>query len=306
MAESHALSRKKLTKARVRGLVIALGSAVLWAAGYGYVAAQQQQPQRRAAAAPPAPTPGPWPVKLKDGQPDVQGIWQAAGPEGASGLTVEPLPNMMGGAATAPGIVVDPPDGRIPYLPWARARRDEVREHLLTLNRAQVDTRNRGWPDGVPRINYYSVNPFQITQPAGAVVILYEAQHEFRYIPLDGRPQIDSGIKLWMGSSRGHWEGTTLVVDVMNIYDRVRFSVAGDFASDDVKITERWKFVNADTIAHSATFVDPKVYTQPWTVAKTIRRVKDNGFEIMEYSGVEGEKDQDLMVDIPANTPGKK
>ena len=281
---------------------IALGSAVLWAAAYEPAAAQQL-PQRR--VAPQSGTAGTWPARLKDGQPDVQGIWQAVGPEGSAGLTVEALPNPNGGTGMAKTLVVDPPDGLIPYLPWARARRDEVRDRHLTPNRAQVDTRNRGWPDGVPRINYYTVNPFQISQPAGAVLILYEAQHEFRYIPLDGRAQIDGGVKLWMGSSRGHWEGTTLVVDVTNVSDRVRLAVTGDFHSDDVRITERWRFVDADTIAHSATFVDPKVYSRPWTVAKTIKRVTDRGFEIMEYSGVEGEKDQELMVDIPANPRGK-
>src|SRR5688572_13744459 len=153
----------------------------------------------------------------------------------------------------------------------------------------------------ITRFKYYSVNPFQIVQPEGAVLILYETQHEFRYIPLDGRPQIDGGVKLWMGSSRGRWEGTTLVVDVTNVNDRVRYSVSGDFASENVKITERWTWVDKDVIRHTATFEDPKVYERPFTVAKTIRRVKAQpGFEIMEYSGVEGERDAHLMVDIPA------
>src|SRR6476660_7903607 len=92
--------------------------------------------------------------------------------------------------------------------------------------------------------------PFQIIQPENAVVFLYEAQHEFRYVPLDGRPQPDKGVKLWMGSSRGHWEGNTLVIDVTNNYDRVRFSVVGDFASDDLKVTERWKWIDRDTIEY--------------------------------------------------------
>ena len=280
--------------------VIALGNAFIWATADERVAAQRR-------GGPPQQPSGPWPpAKLKDGQPNVQGYWQAAGQEGAAGLTIEALPNMMNMKTTAPTVVVDPPDGMIPYLPWARVRRDEVKDHHLSPNKKQVDTRNRGWPDGVPRITYYSVNPFQIIQPNGAVVILYEAQHEFRYIPLDSRPQIDDGVKLWMGSSRGHWEGTTLVVNVANMNDRIRFSVAGDFASDQVKVTERWKFVDADTITHQATFVDPNVYTRPWTIQKTIKRVRDRGFEIMEYSGVEGDKDQYLMVDIPANTAPAK
>jgi hypothetical protein len=282
---------------------MALGGVVLWAAGYSHLAAQEK-PQRREAAAAPAPARPAWPVKLKDGQPDMQGFWQSSGRGGGAGSNIEPLQGVMGENKISEGIVVDPPDGRIPYLPWARVRRDEVKDHHLKPNAAQVDTRTRGWPDGVPRLNYYQ--PFQILQPAGAVVILYEVQHEFRYIPVTGRPQTENGIKLWMGSSRGRWEGNTLVVDVTNISDRVRFSIAGDFATDEVKITERWKFVDADTVEHSATFDDPKVFTRPWTVAKTLKRLKDPAYEIMEYSGVEGDRDGALMVDIPANVKEQK
>ena len=241
-----------------------------------------------------------WPSYRPDGQPDVQGIWQATT---SGGLAVEALENVMNSGRTSSGIVVDPPDGLIPYLPWARARRDEVKQDHLTPNGAQVDTRTRGWPDGVPRINYYGVNPFQIIQPSGAVVILYESQHEFRYIPLDGRPQPDEGVRLWMGSSRGRWEDTTLIVEVSNVYDRVRLSIAGDFHSDEVQITERWHFVDVNTIEHTATFEDPNVYSRPWTVAGTITRITDAGFELMEYSGVEGDKDAHFMVDIGKNAP---
>ncbi len=197
--------------------------------------------------------------------------------------------------------MLDPADGMIPYLPWARVRRDEVNKDLTSPNVAQVDTRNRGWPDGVPRINFYFVNPFQIIQTTDAVVFLYEAQHEFRYVPLDGRPQPDKAIQLWMGSSRGHWEGNTLVVTATNHYDRVRLSVAGDFASKDLKVTERWTWLDRDTIDYKVTFEDPNVFSRPWTAGIPIKRVTEPGFELMEYSGVEGDRDAHLMVDIPAS-----
>ena len=284
--------------ARWTATAVALGAAIAVAGLTARTAAQQSPAAGQKA--------GPALVKRAiDGQWDIEGYWQAIGGGGGAGTNMEPMAGMMGTANVSPGIVIDPPDGKIPYLPWARARRDEVQKDHLRPNQAQVDSRNRGWPDGVPRINYYTVNPFQIIQPKGAVVILYEAQHEFRYIPLDGRPQVDAGVKMWMGSSRGRWEGTTLVVEVGNMNDRVRFSVSGDFASDTVKVTERWQFVDRDTINHSATFEDPRVYTRPFTVAKTIKRVSQKGFELMEYSGVEGEKDAHLMVDIPATIDKK-
>lgn len=285
----------------IRTCATALSCAALLTFTAGGQVAAQSAAAPRAGAARPAAAAGKWqPVMRKDGQPDIEGIYQATGGAGGAGTNMEPMSGMMGTSATSPGIVIDPPDGRIPYLPWARVRRDEVQQSHLTPNQAQVDSRNRGWPDGVPRISYYSVNPFQILQADGAVLMLYEAQHEFRFIPLDGRPQIDSGVKMWMGSSRGRWEGATLVVEVANINDRVRFSVSGDFASDEVKVTERWQWVDRDTIQHSATFEDPKVFSRPFTVAKTLKRNTSKGFEIMEYAGVEGEKDAHLMVDIPA------
>jgi len=244
------------------------------------------------------------PAKLADGQPDVQGIYQAVGNEGGSqGINIEPMTGVMGNKRVTPGIVIDPPDKMIPYLPWARARRDEMRDLSMTApTAAMVDTRNRGWAEGVPRINYYGVPgaAFQILQVKNAILILYEVQHEFRYIPLDGRPQIDDPVKLFMGSSRGKWHGNTLVVEVSNINDRFRASIAGDFASDKLKVTEYWTWIDQDTIKHRATFTDPQVFTRPWTVAMTIKRVKDKGYELLEYAGVEGDKDSHLMVDIPA------
>jgi hypothetical protein len=244
------------------------------------------------------------PSKLADGQPNVQGIYQAVGNEGGSqGINIEAMTGVMGSKAVTPGIVIDPPDKMIPYLPWARTRRDEMRDlSMIAPTQAMVDTRNRGWAEGVPRINYYGVPgaAFQILQVKNAVLILYEVQHEFRYIPLDGRPQVDEPVKLFMGSSRGTWHGNTLVVDVANINDRFRISIAGDFASDKLKVTEYWTWIDEDTIKHRATFTDPQVFTRPWTVAMTIRRLKDKGYELLEYSGVEGDKDAHLMVDIPA------
>ncbi|MDO8795585.1 MAG: hypothetical protein Q7J25_13305 [Vicinamibacterales bacterium] len=238
-------------------------------------------------------------TKRADGQPLVEGYYQMQGMMGSGGLFIENSISAMNGRP-AKGVVLDPPDGMLPYLPWARVRRDEVGNHVASPTPAQVDTRNRGWPDGVPRINFYFVNPFQIAQTDGAVLFLYEAQHEFRHVPLDSRPQPDGDVKLWMGSSRGRWEGNTLIIDVTNINDRVRLSVAGDFASSDVKVTERWTWVDRDTIQYSATLEDPKVYARPWTAGVTLKRITEKGFELMEYAGVEGEKDAHLMVDIPA------
>ena len=94
----------------------------------------------------------------------------------------------------------------------------------------------------------------------------------FRIIPLDGRPHVGENLKLWMGDSRGHWEGTTLVVDVTNNNSKGRLSRAGDFASDKVHVTERFQFLDQNRVKYSAVFDDPTVYTRPWTFGFDLKR----------------------------------
>lgn len=241
------------------------------------------KPKGAPAAQAPAAARPTWPKRLKDGQPDVQGIW-------------DPLETLGCFGGLGPGCITDPPDRQIPYQPWATARRNEVRGAMLKPNPAQTDTRSRAWPDGVPRLTFYS--EFQIVQSPGAVTVLFDVQHEFRYIPLDNRPHLEQPVGLWMGTSRGRWEGTTLVVEVKNLSDRMRLSLSGDFASDALTVTERWAFLDANTLQYSATLTDSKVYTRPWTVSHKIVRHHDPAFEIFEYSGVEGERDVDLMKEI--------
>ena len=159
-----------------------------------------------------------------------------------------------------------------------------------------MDPQTRGWPNGIPRENYYSSHdgsvggPIQILQPAGYVVFLYETHHEFRVVPLDGRPHAGQDIKLWMGDSRGRWEGNTLVIDVTNQNDSTRFNVVGDFHSYEMRVTERWTLIDQDTIEHRATIDDPNVYTRPWTIGVTHTRGIP-GNELLEYAGVEGDRD---------------
>jgi hypothetical protein len=90
------------------------------------------------------------------------------------------------------------------------------------------------------------------------------------------------------------------VVDVTNHSDRNRLSLSGDFASEQLKVTERWNFVDEKTLQYSATLTDPKVYTRPWTISHKIERAHDPNYEVMEYAGVEGERDAKIMLDQEA------
>jgi hypothetical protein len=138
-------------------------------------------------------------------------------------------------------------------------------------------------------------NAYQILQVPGYVVILYEMIHDARIIPLDGRPHLPSGIRLWMGDSRGRWEGDTLVVETANFLDRgwiATSSAAGRMkgvpTSDALHVVERFTRVDAETIEYEVTIEDPNVYTRPWTVAMPLTR--DPGYQIFEYACHEGNR----------------
>ena len=196
--------------------------------------------------------------------------------------------------------VIDPEDKILPYQPWARERRNEVLRNFGHPNPAQMDTQALAWPNGVPRSNYYSSHdgsiggPIQILQPPGYVVFLYEVNHEFRVVPLDDRPHPGEDVKLWMGDSRGRWEGDTLVIDVTNNNDSTRLTIVGDFHSDELRVTEEWTFLTQDRIEYKATIDDPQVYTKPWTIGMTLTRGLP-GAELMEYAGVEGLQNELIM-----------
>ena len=238
-----------------------------------------------------------------DGPPDIQGFWASQGRRLAT-YNIEEAADathvfLSGVQTDSASLVVDPPDGRIPYQPWARAKRTEVFEHHTNLTKWEyVDPHIRCFLSGVPRVFYQGT--FQILQPPGYVVILQEFNHGSRIIPLNGRPHVGENVKLWMGDSRGHWEGNTLVVDVTNTNDKTWFDLVGDFHSDALHIRERYTVVNADRINYEATFEDPKVYTRPFTIALTfgraVRGEEARSYELLEEACHEGEQDTPQLL----------
>jgi hypothetical protein len=241
----------------------------------------------------------PWPpARLPDGQPDVQGFWNAI-INGTHSLT-----NPMAGGAEFnaritgvpvrnPSRIVDPPDGLLPYQPWAAAKQQQQAsdwEHPTRIE--HVDTQNRCLLGGVPRPFYNTT--FHILQPEGSVVIVWDDYHSYRVIPLDGRPHVGPNLKLWMGDSRGHWEGNTLVVDVTNLNAKSRLSIVGDFFSDKVHIVERLTFVDANSMTYEARIDDPTVFTRPWTLRVAEKRVPEA--EMWEFACHEGELSSSMML----------
>jgi hypothetical protein len=103
-------------------------------------------------------------------------------------------------------------------------------------------------------------NNYQILQSPGYVTILTEMIHDVRIIPLDGRPHIPENIRQWLGDSRGHWEGTTLVVDTTNFTDKTHFSNS----DRNLHLIERFTRTDANTILYQFTVDDPTAFTLPW------------------------------------------
>jgi len=238
---------------------------------------------------------GGWsPARLAIGQPDMQGHWisDAVGAAHSVEDGRDPDADIIQGriGEKNPLIIVAPPDNRIPYTPAFAARRQQLLRDIFTPVRAEhVDPHVRALLDGVPR-NGYVPGGMQILQVPGAVMILYESNHAWRFIPLDGRPHAPQSLKLYMGDSRGRWEGNTLVVDVTNFNEETWLDSHGSIHSDALHVVERWTLVGPNRIQYEATLEDPKAFTRSWKIAFAVNRRPGSVYEIFEDSRWEGER----------------
>jgi hypothetical protein len=277
---------------------IVLVVMVVLAQGPRAIGAADQGAPRPAA---PAPAGGYAPARTSDGQPDIQGIWNPIG----TFYNIQDLgfqaryQNFRDDPAQrGKSLIIDPPDGKIPYQPWAAEKVKLVLEHHADPTPQFLDPNARCFMQGVPR--HLNNREFEIFQPPGYVVVFNMAHHTYRAIPLNGGPHIPEPIKLWMGDSRGRWDGNTLVVDVTNNNDQPWFDVVGSFHSDAMRVAERFVPINADTIEYTSVITDPKVYTRPWTMKLTFVRNKDYGAELYEEACFESnERTLELMLSRP-------
>ena len=210
------------------------------------------------------------PPRTPDGVPDLQGRWGGAGGDGLSYLEDHEYVDVTTPAQES--FVSDPPDGRVPYTPWGLAKRKEILAGL-----------NRGWPGESGQRLYSSPGSYclndmpdlsfgaqEIVQQPGAVLML--SANGFRMIPTDGRPPINQNVKFWFGNSRGRWEGDTLVVEVTSLNGLGWFDSTGHYYTENTRMTERWRRVDANTIDYEITIEDPTVYARPWKINFPKRR----------------------------------
>jgi hypothetical protein len=220
------------------------------------------------------------PPRLADGHPDLQGVWRnssivaAFNVEGQKAYDNEP-----GGAS----VIVDPPDGKLPYLAAALQKAEDNHVHR------ERDPTGHCHMHGVPR-SLVPPFPTEIVEDNNHVVLLSETEHSVRIIPLDGRSHLKN-YHAWAGDSRGHWEGDTLVVDVTEFNGKTWLDQSGNFVDENEHVVERFTMTAPDTIVYEARVEDPTVYSRPWTLRVSLRR-QPRGTELIEYDCIEGERDE--------------
>jgi len=218
-------------------------------------------------------------------------------PGGTVGGPVSPPPHWLerGEPQYQASLIVEPANGRMPaYTEAALARQQAERDARAGrgpadsyLDRSQYDRCiSRGIAGSVLPVIYNNGN--EIVQAPGYVAIRNEMIHEARIIPLDGRPHVSDEVRMWLGDSRGHFEGDTLVIETRNLTDQTAIGVNGNGMkhSADIVITERLTRTSDDTMQYSMTIDDPATWEAPWTFSFPLRRDDEYGF--FEYACHEG------------------
>ena len=236
-----------------------------------------------AAAPTPAQTADYEAPRFYDGNPDLNGIWQAIG---TAHWDIQDHPASAGpvdiGAigAVPPGQGVVEGD-EIPYQPWALDRKQKNFE-----NRLSEDPENKCYLPGVPRATYLPY-PFQILQGTNKIMIVYGYAEANRTIHMDKENPEPAPIDSWMGRSHGRWEGDTLVVDVAGFNGQAWFDRAGNFASDTLRVVERYTPIGPNALRYEATIEDPKVFTRPWKMSMPLYRRLEENVQVLEFKCVE-------------------
>jgi len=234
---------------------------------------------------------GPIP-RTPDGKPDMSGYW--------FGRFNNAIFNMED-TDRQKGAIVDPPGGKIPYKPEARAKQADLKQnHMFDEPEAHC------FMSGVPHSAYQQFG-FQVTMHKNFMLWQAEYAHSFRTIPTDGRPHaVPKDAKLFMGDSVGHWEGDTLVIDTTNQNGRTWFDMEGNFTTPNIHVVERITMVDSENINYEATIDDATIYTRPWTIRGTWGRNPDKAYEQMEFGCIEGNQDLEHYVQAEGGVKERK
>jgi len=210
-----------------------------------------------------------------------------SGGRGAGTYSANWLPSRVVERRTS--LITDPPDGRLPPLTesytQARAAVFATRPRFVRGPEDMFVT-DRCISYGIPDLFAAYMSVYRIMQSRDAVVIAMEKIHDTRIIPLDGRPHVSSKIRHYLGDSRGHWDGDTLVVETTNFHPNGN-AMGGlfRFADQNLTLTERFTRSGPDAITYEFTVDDPTVWTRKWSAMVPWTRARGN---IYEYACHEG------------------
>lgn len=215
--------------------------------------------------------------------PNLNGIWQAMGNAHwdleAHAARIGPVVKMAALGAIPAGLgVVE--GGEIPYQDWARAQKLANQADWLARDPAV-----KCYMPGIPRATYMPF-PFQIIQGQDIVIFAYEFAGASRSVYLN-KPNFEHPFEAWMGHSRGHWEGDTLVIDVASHVPDTWFDSSGNFHSEELRVEERYRRVSENVMEYQATITDPQVFTRPWTIRMPLYRRLEENAQILEFKCVE-------------------
>ena len=255
------------------------------------------------------------------GDPDLQGVWsfatltpleRAVSHAGRERLTAEEVVALNAEALTRgdqppppgdPGaynafwfdrgestgrtaLIVDPPEGRIPFTPEGRQRLN-ARRALLGRPAHGPEDRSPGercvhhTKAGPPMSAGGYNNHLRLIQTPGYVVVWTEQIHDARIIPMDGRPLIAGAIRQWMGDSRGRWEDDTLVVETTNFNGKAAYQGS----ADGLHLVERFTRTGAGALGYEYTVSDPATYDRPWTASITMTPIEGDLYEFACHEG---------------------
>jgi hypothetical protein len=186
-------------------------------------------------------------------------------------------------------LITDPSDGRLPPMTAEAAKRGAgqrvVGTPVLSIGRAdQAQDRplqERCVTYGSPSLVAGYQSGYWISQTPTSVVVVTEMIHDARVIPLDGGPHLPSTVHQWLGDSRGHWEGDTLVVDTTNYKQRAFRNIS----SEKLHVIERFTRTGPETLKYEITIDDPDTWTKPWSLMIPLSRSSD---PYLEYACHEG------------------
>jgi hypothetical protein len=181
-------------------------------------------------------------------------------------------------------LITDPPDGRQPALTPEGQKRREA--NAAAMRRPPAGPQDRALQErcityGSPQLTAGYQSYYQIVQTPNSVIIMTEMIHDARVIPLDGRPHAPAMIQQWLGDSRGHWEGGTLVIDTTNYKPRSFMSVS----SEKLHVIERISRSGADSLKYEIAIDDPGTWTRPWSLMIPLRRSPTPVFEYACHEG---------------------